>query len=543
MVTSSYLLSQFANQMKSKGLLILISIRMVIVWIGVVASFLNFGKPPFFIAVSFTIYFLSTSILGKQFIQKSHTSKISNPIIMFFLCIDYLVLLLGFYLAIMAHPIGMKSLPIQNSIFFTLFFLFQLYISFFLHRRFSAVMGVVVILGYLGGIYIAKLNGAEIDFGYQLNPQGPNRVVFVLEFLKLILLAAKTICIVKLVSFLLDILDNNNQKLSDELNQRETSLIQNDRLVTLGSLASNVAHEIKNPLAGIKSMVSYLLSEEKNFLSNKDPLWYEKEKSILWKHRTRKEKREEMDIILQLFPFLERRDLFYFADRCIELGINYKSFEDIPSHDTKSWESIFLWLKYKTMENASILITNAIDRTEKVISTFQQFSKPFSTKEKEKVRISDGIRDILVLYHQYWDENRILITDIDDHLETYVNEAAIKLVWSHLIFNAIQATDPKTGEIKVEVKLNPSNQIEIRVIDNGVGIPIDLQKNIFQPFYTTKQKGEGIGLGLYISNSILSEENGSITFFSVPGKTEFIVTLPMMESNTQKEIQNENKSI
>lgn len=536
MVTSSFLLSQFANQMKSKGLLILISIRFVIGWIAVIATLLNLGKPPFYIALLVSVYFLSTSFFGKRIIQKEYPNKHSNPTIMFFLVVDYFVLLFGFYFTIIAHPIGLKSLPIQNSIFFSLFFLFQLYISFFLHRTFSTLMGIVVIIGYIGGIFIAKMEGVQIEFGYQLIPQGPNRVVVVLEILKVILLVSKTVCIVKLVSFLLDILENNHQKLSEELNQRETSLIQNDRLVTLGSLASNVAHEIKNPLAGIKSMVSYLLSEEKNYLSNVEPLWYEKEKRILWKHRTKKEKREDMDMILQLFPFLERKDLFYFADRCIELGIDYRSFEEISSDDKDAWHFIFLWLKYKTMENANLLIANAIDRTEKVISTFQQFSKPFNSKEKEYVRIGDGVRDILILYNRYWEMNRILITEIDDQLKTYVNESALKLVWSHLIFNAIQATQSKTGEIKVIVKMNDANSIEIRVIDNGVGIPKDLHKNIFQPFFTTKEKGEGIGLGLSICKSIVTEQGGSISFRSEPGKSEFVVTLPIIEKNPENEV-------
>lgn len=526
MVTSSGLLLQFSNQMKQKGLLILISIRMVIGWLGVFGSFLSLGKPSFWVALSFAFYFLGTSFLGKHYIRNKQKNPIGNRWIMLFLCIDYSVLLLGYYIAVYAHPVGLKALPIQNSIFFSLFFLFQLYISFFLHRTFSIVMGIVVIIGYLGGIFFGHHMGVEIDFGFQLSPQGPNRVVFILEMLKVVLLAAKTICIVKLVSFLLDILENNNQRLASELNERETSLIQSDRLVTLGSLASNVAHEIKNPLAGILSMVNFLLSEEKRFLTSREPLWTEKEKHILWKHRTKKEKREEMDVILQLFPFLPRHDLFYLADRCIDLGIDYKSFEGIAEEDKKDWEFVFSWLKYKTMENANLLISNSIHRTEKVISTFQQFSKPFQETEKEIVRIGDGIRDILILYTQYLEMNRILVTDMDDRLEAMVNEPAIKLVWSHLLFNAIQATSHKTGEIQVKLFRNADGQIEVNFIDNGIGIPHSIQDSIFQAFFTTKEKGEGIGLGLYICKNIVKEQGGTIDFTSEPGKTMFRVCLP-----------------
>ncbi|WP_244242875.1 hypothetical protein [Leptospira bouyouniensis] len=130
------MLSQFANQMKSKGLLILISIRFVIGWIAVIATLLNLGKPPFYIALLVSVYFLSTSFFGKRIIQKEYPNKHSNPTIMFFLVVDYFVLLFAFYLTIIAHPIGLKSLPIQNSIFFSLFFYSNFTFLFFYTEHF-----------------------------------------------------------------------------------------------------------------------------------------------------------------------------------------------------------------------------------------------------------------------------------------------------------------------------------------------------------------------------------------------------------------------
>lgn len=106
MVTSSSLLLQFSNQMKSKGLLILISIRMVIGWIGVVASVLNFGKPPFYIAFGFTLYFFITSFLGKHFLQNKQTNPIGNRWIMLFLGIDFIVYFLDFVCRFLPIPKG-----------------------------------------------------------------------------------------------------------------------------------------------------------------------------------------------------------------------------------------------------------------------------------------------------------------------------------------------------------------------------------------------------------------------------------------------------
>ncbi|MCW7481579.1 sensor histidine kinase [Leptospira kanakyensis] len=515
--------------MKSKGLLILVSIRMVIGWIGLVASFLNLGKPPFWVACFVGLYFLSSSLLAKYKIKNKLVSDLGNSSIIGFLVLDFCIILSGFYLTILNHPTGLVATPIQNAIFFSIFFLYQLYIGFFLHRKFSAIMGMFVIVGYIGGIILATLNGAEFFTGYRLVPQTPNRIVLPLEILKVILLLGITICIVRLVSFLLDILENNNKSLVEELNKRETLLLKNDRLVTLGTLASNVAHEINNPLAGIKSMNEFLYEEELSFLTRKEPVWREKEKQLLWKHRTRKEKREDYDLILNFFSFLPKGDLHFLADRCIDIGVDHRSFEGLVKEDTKDWDFVYLWLKFKTMEKANLLVSNAISRTEKVISTFRQFSLPFFEQDKTRVFIGEGIRDILFLYNQYWEISRRLVTEIDDRIEVLVCEPAIKLVWSHLLFNAIQATSPNSGEIKVTVRLKNEKEVEVLIADNGLGISIPLQNQIFQPFFTTKEKGEGIGLGLYISKEIIKNQNGKIDFESQPGKTTFSVILPVAE--------------
>jgi signal transduction histidine kinase len=75
---------------------------------------------------------------------------------------------------------------------------------------------------------------------------------------------------------------------------------------------------------------------------------------------------------------------------------------------------------------------------------------------------------------------------------------------------------------------NRGEAIEIRVRDNGTGVPPAIRDRLFQPFFTTKPTGEGTGLGLSISYDIVTKQHGgSIAVESEPdGFTEFIVTLP-----------------
>ena len=72
--------------------------------------------------------------------------------------------------------------------------------------------------------------------------------------------------------------------------------------------------------------------------------------------------------------------------------------------------------------------------------------------------------------------------------------------------------------------------IDIHFTDDGSGIPEDVRKNIFKPFFTTKNAGDGTGLGLSISHGIITAHSGSIECHSVPEQgTTFLIELPVAE--------------
>ena len=75
---------------------------------------------------------------------------------------------------------------------------------------------------------------------------------------------------------------------------------------------------------------------------------------------------------------------------------------------------------------------------------------------------------------------------------------------------------------------NLDHSVEIRIRDNGIGIPPQVKEKMFNPFFTTKPAGEGTGLGLSMSHDIIVKQHGGrIDVDTEPGKfTEFIVTLP-----------------
>jgi signal transduction histidine kinase len=71
------------------------------------------------------------------------------------------------------------------------------------------------------------------------------------------------------------------------------------------------------------------------------------------------------------------------------------------------------------------------------------------------------------------------------------------------------------------------DRVVVQVIDDGAGIPADIQNHIFEPFFTTKGVGKGTGLGLATVRRILQRHEGEIEMESQPGRTRFQVSLPV----------------
>jgi signal transduction histidine kinase len=99
-------------------------------------------------------------------------------------------------------------------------------------------------------------------------------------------------------------------------------------------------------------------------------------------------------------------------------------------------------------------------------------------------------------------------------------------VWTNLIDNALHAMGA-TGELAL-VTRRDGERVIVEVIDSGPGIPPEIQREIWKPFFTTKGVGEGTGLGLHLAyNVIVQRHRGTIEVESKPGRTCFRVTLPI----------------
>ena len=98
-------------------------------------------------------------------------------------------------------------------------------------------------------------------------------------------------------------------------------------------------------------------------------------------------------------------------------------------------------------------------------------------------------------------------------------------IWSNLIDNALDAI-PESGRVDVTARVD-RQRVVVSVIDDGPGIPIEIRERLFDPFFTTKPVGKGTGLGLDIVRRLVIHNDGEIDFETVPGRTEFRVSLPV----------------
>lgn len=178
-------------------------------------------------------------------------------------------------------------------------------------------------------------------------------------------------------------------------------------------------------------------------------------------------------------------------------------------------------------EYTSIIIKE-VDRLNRSIEQLLAFGKPAIT-DAELCNVHDLLDNCLATYQPELDRHNIkIVRDYSDCPSVNINQDGITQVIFNLFSNAIEAMDIG-GTLTIKIYSQAESQTAyIRIQDTGPGISASDVPNLFDAFYTTKQKGTG--LGLYISQKILAEHEGSIDVdANLSTGTAFIIMLPSME--------------
>jgi PAS domain S-box-containing protein len=166
-------------------------------------------------------------------------------------------------------------------------------------------------------------------------------------------------------------------------------------------------------------------------------------------------------------------------------------------------------------------------RVQDIISNLLEFSRDDKT-EVQAIDLNGLIVRTLKLMNKYLQNNGVRAFTRLGHVERCdANENGLRQVLLNLITNAVQAM-PEGGELRIETAPVSVDRLRLVVSDSGVGIPPERLGKIFDPFYTTKQPGEGTGLGLSVVHSVIKNARGRIDVSSAPGRgTSFAIELPV----------------
>ncbi len=186
--------------------------------------------------------------------------------------------------------------------------------------------------------------------------------------------------------------------------------------------------------------------------------------------------------------------------------------------------SRFTFTDSKIKVNIDIIIEE-VKRLEKILNNITDFSKP-SKPEKIDTQICEVMENTCMLMENYFQEKHITL---QKRYETGIPEAPvdptqIKQVFLNILMNAVEAM-PDGGKLDVNIE-SVNESIKIYIIDAGKGMPHGVLQNIYDPFFTTKQSGTGVGLS--VSLKIIEDHGGTIDAISEQEKgTTMLLTLPI----------------
>lgn len=192
--------------------------------------------------------------------------------------------------------------------------------------------------------------------------------------------------------------------------------------------------------------------------------------------------------------------------------------------------------KAKMKERLALMESEAV-RCGGIVSELLTFTreakKMMECRLEEIIRRSASIVDLKAR-----DNNSQITLDIGENLPSLLcDPGKIQQVLMVLLHNAIEAM-PMGGETQIKARAVEDNVIELRVSDDGIGIPKEHLPHVFEPFYSSKDQGQSVGIGLFVAYGVIDQHHGTIEVISEPGNgTEVIVRLPGVgtPSSTERE--------
>jgi signal transduction histidine kinase len=274
-----------------------------------------------------------------------------------------------------------------------------------------------------------------------------------------------------------------------ELEIMHQQVIQQDKLASIGQLAAGIAHELNNPLNFIKI----------NFSTQKE--YFDDLLLLVNEYREILGKIESMGGVL--VPELQKIRRME-AEIAIDMLL-----DDIPMIFSES--------------------NNGFERMTTIINSMRNFSITHAPDERVSFDVNQGLRDMLVLSRHEYRDIAGIETDLDKALPgIYGNPEQINQLFLNLIVNSAHAIKSQQRSSPGKITLHTwfdGSIVLCSIADDGPGIPEEIRKHIFNPFFSTKEPGEGIGLGLSICYDIVVHKHGGTLSVECPAEGGTVITI------------------
>jgi signal transduction histidine kinase len=325
------------------------------------------------------------------------------------------------------------------------------------------------------------------------------------------------------------------------LTQNESLLHQQEKMAALGTMTAGLAHELNNPAAAAQRSASLLrdtpakwliLTHQLETLAFEEGLsdWlndFMREATRRFIKPIKYDALEKIDLVDQLQEWLEANDIesaWELAPTLVNFGWNSQSLGELK--DRSFFQIAIRWLGVgSTIVTQLLEIQNTTERISQIVKAMKSYTYLDQAPLLE-VDLHEGLENTLIIMEHKLKQGVSIKREYSQDLpriEAYASE--LNQVWTNIIDNAVDAMNG-SGEITLRT-YEEDDQAVVEIVDNGPGIPNDVQPRIFEPFYTTKPPGQGTGLGLHISHDIIvNRHHGQLLVQSKPGETKFKIILP-----------------
>ncbi|HXI72624.1 MAG TPA: ATP-binding protein [Verrucomicrobiae bacterium] len=317
--------------------------------------------------------------------------------------------------------------------------------------------------------------------------------------------------------------------------------LQREKLTSLGTMAAGLAHELNNPAAAARRAAAHLQETTDKIQTLLCQLTRTLEHEQMRHMVTASQDALERLKLAPALDHLERSDradaiaiwlethgvaaAWEIAPVFVNAGVDIAWLEEFAGKlPPANHPEALGWLEARLSLKSLIgQVEQSAGRISELVKAVKSYSR-MDQSAMQEVDIHDGLESTLtMLGHKLKSITLIRAYDRSvPRIMAYGSE--LNQVWTNLIDNAIYAVNG-TGKICIGTCLE-DNQLVVEIVDNGAGIPPEIQPHLFEPFFTTKPVGTGTGLGLIISNRIVADRHGGeIEFESKPGETRFKVRL------------------